>query len=170
MPRRLRFERAVHPLVRAVLFGVARYDPFDPDAKPDPPQRQRGKPCQTRRSERAAVVRAVATSSPDSHRQNFCRPPCSCPAYPFSQRHDISGTSGGCLAVLRWHQGDIPQSRECRDDAPFHVRCSEPCCSSSHLAVSVPRIGHQRKISTRRGTMHPREVRQEHRTHPDCNV
>jgi hypothetical protein len=35
-PRRLRLERAMHALVCAVLFRMARHDPFDADAEPDP--------------------------------------------------------------------------------------------------------------------------------------
>ena len=38
-PRSLGFERAMHALVGAVLFGVSRHDPLDADAEPDPPER-----------------------------------------------------------------------------------------------------------------------------------
>src|SRR6185436_11174133 len=64
------FERSVHPLVRSVLFGMAGNDPFDGDAEANPPKREPGKPCQTRRSERTAIVRqdcareAVFTEDP----------------------------------------------------------------------------------------------------------
>jgi len=37
-PGCFRFERAVHPLVCAVLLGVSRHDALDRDAEPDPPQ------------------------------------------------------------------------------------------------------------------------------------
>ena len=55
--RRFGFKRAMHALVRAVLLGMTWDDAFDPDAEPDPPQRQRRKPCQAGRSEPATVVR-----------------------------------------------------------------------------------------------------------------
>jgi RHS repeat-associated protein len=56
-PRGLRFERAMHPLVCAILFGMSWHDPFDVDPKTNPPERKPGKPRQSWRSERAAIVR-----------------------------------------------------------------------------------------------------------------
>src|ERR1051326_4280069 len=55
--RGLRFERSVHPLVCAVLFGMSRHDSLDADAKADPPEREARESAQAWRAERTAVVR-----------------------------------------------------------------------------------------------------------------
>src|SRR6476659_3824776 len=52
------FERAMHPLVARVLFGMARADALQPNAQLEPPDRQARQPTQRYRSERGAVVAA----------------------------------------------------------------------------------------------------------------
>src|SRR5690349_15754782 len=53
----LGLQRAMHPLVSAVLFGMSWHNPLDADAKTNPPERQSGESAQARRAERTAVVR-----------------------------------------------------------------------------------------------------------------
>src|SRR5476651_1981643 len=55
--RGLRFERSMHSLVSAILFGMTGNDAFDSDPQTDPRQREPGKPRQAWRSKRTAVVR-----------------------------------------------------------------------------------------------------------------
>jgi len=45
-PRRLPFQREMHPLVAAVLLGLARLDALNPNAEPQPPHRQFAQPVE----------------------------------------------------------------------------------------------------------------------------
>ena len=55
--RRFRLEREVHPLVAAVLLGMAGPDAFDPDTEAEPPYRQLAQAVQRLgRGERDAVI------------------------------------------------------------------------------------------------------------------
>ena len=57
--RRFGLERQMHPLVAAVLFGMPRRDPFQPDAQPQPPDGQLTQPVErVRRRKGHAVVGA----------------------------------------------------------------------------------------------------------------
>ena len=78
----------MHPLVRAVLFGVTGYDAFDPDPEPNPPPRQPRKSCQAGRSERTAIVRQ------DRSRQSVLTEDaleCTARVRPFARRICIAG-------------------------------------------------------------------------------
>ena len=58
--RRLRLQRAMHPLVATVLLRLARLDQFRKDAKPYPPSRQARQARQRDGGKRYAVVSADA--------------------------------------------------------------------------------------------------------------
>lgn len=57
-------QRAVHPLVYAILLGLARLYQFRIDAKLDEPHRQLGKTCESVRGERCAVVHSNTIGKP----------------------------------------------------------------------------------------------------------
>src|SRR6266849_1973006 len=59
--RRIRgfgLERLVHPLMAAVLLGLARLDALRPDAQLDPPDPEPAKPARTERGEGGAIIGA----------------------------------------------------------------------------------------------------------------
>ena len=57
-PAHFRLERAVHPLVAAVLVGTTRENSFRANAEMDPPDREARKPTWRQRGERSTVVGA----------------------------------------------------------------------------------------------------------------
>ena len=89
--------------------------------------------------------------------RNFCKGPreqrCQSSRWSRWLRRGTSGTAGVRLeVVLRSPQRSSRQNRPCCRGVRSHVPCCEPCCSSSHLSMSVPRNVRERKTSTERRT------------------
>src|SRR5262249_56641773 len=63
-PRGLGLQRAMHPLMAAVLIGPARLDELWQDTEPHPPRRELGQATQRGGGERHAVVTANARRQP----------------------------------------------------------------------------------------------------------
>ena len=70
----------------------------------------------------------------------------------LSPRHGTAGIGDVPLETARRiFQGCIHQNRRRYRGVQFHERCYEPCCSSPHLSMSVPRYVPECKLSTECG-------------------